>query len=482
MLMPASSEFVALCQAQVALLTQGLGACLSVIYLTEEFTEAANPTLVPVVAYPEAIADWDNEQILALLYTGIRKSNSNLRLLPPNSQSIARSLPALPSAKSNSSDSRSGVPPAVEAALLQQQQIVLPLMHEGVVMGLLVTARADRHWTESEQTQIERIARTLAIACVLDQRGQWLAQDTQQRRMLQAQQHDLLDDLLHQFRNPLTAIRTFGKLLLRRVLPGDPNRNSIEGIVRESDRLKDLLQEFDLAIDMGEADLLPDDSENAGADWITAAEADTTIARPMPLLPSSRFLLGAHLQLEPHLIQEVLQPLLDSAEVIAQERQLQLRTKIPANLPPVQIDLKALREVLTNLIDNALKYTPAGGRVFVQVDLSSRLEGGEETGQLFSLDDRQAVVIADTGPGIPPEDLEHLFERHYRGVQAATDIPGTGLGLAIARELVTQMQGEIRVFSPARTYPLAPEFEHTLDSDTHPGTAVVVWLSPFQTD
>ncbi len=60
------------------------------------------------------------------------------------------------------------------------------------------------------------------------------------------------------------------------------------------------------------------------------------------------------------------------------------------------------------------------------------------------------IAVSDSGPGIPPQDLAHLFERGYRGVQAETEIPGTGLGLAIAKELVEQMLGEIQVISPAR--------------------------------
>jgi len=89
--------------------------------------------------------------------------------------------------------------------------------------------------------------------------------------------------------------------------------------------------------------------------------------------------------------------------------------------------------VFSNLIDNALKYTPSG-KIYIQAGLEqSHLQG---------------IAISDTGPGIPPEDLEHIFE-HYRGVQSSSEIPGTGLGLAIAN-LIEQMQGEIQVFSLPR--------------------------------
>ena len=103
--------------------------------------------------------------------------------------------------------------------------MVLPLIHEGVVMGLLVTSREDRQWNEPEEAAIEHIARTLTIAYLVDRRRVWLEQQLTQQRMLQGQQQALLHNLLHQFRNPLTALRTFGKLLFRRLLPGDKNRD-----------------------------------------------------------------------------------------------------------------------------------------------------------------------------------------------------------------------------------------------------------------
>ncbi|MBD2000156.1 GAF domain-containing sensor histidine kinase [Oculatella sp. FACHB-28] len=478
MLMPASSEFVALCRAQIALLTQGLGASFSAVYLTEELTDGnANAQLIPIVTYPEA-ETWREEQMSAFWSARIGTSPS-LRLLLPEASATLKQINSSDTGRfeqdAHSHRHTSGGSPSEK--LSYPQQIVLPLIHEGVVMGLLVTARPEADWTVSEQAQIEKVARTLAIACVLDQRSQWLDQDLRQQRLLQAQQHDVFDDLLHQFRNPLTALRTFGKLLLRRLASNDANRSVATSIVRESDRLQELLQQFDSAIDMGEANLLPPVDSAPPASWQAQIDdsqaADDIVTDPklVPLLPGTNFLTGTTLTLEPHLLSEVLEPLLDAAEAIAQDRQLELRSVIPPNLPPVQTDPKALREVLNNLIDNALKYTPSGGKVYVWAT---------------SRQGRQSVIVADTGSGIPLADQAHIFERHYRGVQAETDIPGSGLGLAIARDLVKRMQGEIQVFSPVErlfgqaggdNYPKGETASHRpTSSPSQGGTAFVVWL------
>jgi signal transduction histidine kinase len=463
MLMPTSQEFIALCQAQITLLTDGWGAALSVVYLTEEPTEA-DAKLVPIVAYPEAAASWGAEQVFALLSRSRPGNTFPQRLLSADGAmlSVPGNFPALPgSAGFNSL-------PIAETSLLRQQQIVIPLVHEGVMMGLLVTARADRPWNQQESAEIDQIAQTLANACILDQRAQWVEQELRQQRSLQAQQHDVFDDLLHQFRNPLTALRTFGKLLVRRLLPSDANQEVATGIVRESDRLQELLKQFDAAIDLGEADLLPPNLSAAESlDWEARLESNLqsgqgqSAAKPAALLPSANFLTGAVLKLESHTIAEVLEPLLVSAMAIAQERQITLQTHLPQHLSLVRTDLKALREVLNNLIDNALKYTPAGGKLHICTGLQYRSEHGV----------MQGIAIADTGVGIPPQDLPHLFERHYRGVQANTDIPGTGLGLAIARDLVQQIQGEIQVFSPVADSGLIG-----LESQNTSGTVFIVWL------
>ncbi len=428
MLMPTSSEFVALCRSQISLLSQTLGASLSVVYLTEELVEGAETTLIAIAAYPESSSSLEKSSHLAL-------PSADTPQLPTKNASVA-----LPDAVTQAALSPAN-------ALTEQRQFVLPLVHEGLVLGLLVTERDDRPWTNWERSQIEKIADTLALACVMDQRAQWLDHTRRQQRLSQTQQHDVLDNLLHQFRNPLTALRTFGKLLLRRLQPEDANREVATSIVRESDRLQELLVQFDQAIDLGEVDL------------ISPNEADFTdpSKSAIPLLPAG-VLTASSLTLEPCAIAQILQPLLVSARAMAQDKKLTIRTAIPESLPLVVANSGALREVLSNLIDNALKYTPAGEQVHIRVD------GG----------DRVAIRVSDTGCGIPPQDLPRLFERHYRGVQAQTDIQGTGLGLAIAYRLVEQMQGEIEAFSPMK-----PDGWISENSDQPPankGTTFVVWL------
>lgn len=432
-----SSELVLLCRSQIAILTQGLGASLGVVYVAQDSIEKENTKLIPIAAYPEHPTAWQ-EEIIAL------QSLSQVRqlLLPPE-----ESLPQLPGkaepvAKETCESPRSGKQYQTRQKWQQPSRLVLPLVHDDTVLGLLVTAREDRAWTARERTQIERIAETLAIACILDQQAQWSGQKLRQLSALQAQQRNILDNLLHQLRNPLTAVRTFGKLLLKRLQPTDANRGVAEHIIRESDRLSELLQRFDEVIDC---------IEQEEEQTLFETRPSQSIHPPIALLPEPNSLGNQALSLTACQLEEILSPLIDSAHAIAQERHLQLETEIPDHLPLIQAHEPSLREVLSNIIDNALKYTPAGGRVWIQVQVNA---------------EQVAIAVSDTGYGIPPADLEQIFERHYRGVQAQSDIPGTGLGLAIAKDLVEQMQGEITAFSPA-IYP----------PDSHKGTTFIVKLA-----
>jgi len=92
-------------------------------------------------------------------------------------------------------------------------------------------------------------------------------------------------------------------------------------------------------------------------------------------------------------------------------------------------DQSSLDELVGNLVDNAVRYTPAGGTVTAEVDAT---------------EDGAVVTVRDTGPGISPEDLEHIFEPFYRG-HAQKNIPGTGLGLPIVKRIAERHGGRVEV-------------------------------------
>lgn len=457
MLLPTSSEFVALCRAQVTLLTQGLGASFSAVYLTSDLVEDTQSRLVPIVTYPEATVDWEADWVLSLL--SVAKMPAAAPQLPADASTDA----VRPSAPSVAHVNHPGMTVPGEplradelpALMVTQRQIVLPLLHEEAMLGLLVTGRNDRSWSSWEQSQIRQVANTLTLACVLDQRYQWLERDRQQQQVFQEQQHDMMDNLLHQFRNSLMALQTFGKLILKRLLPEDTNWNIANSIVRETTRLQELSQQIELLSGSHAAPLLP-----------PATTVDThhqAAESSMRFLPTLGLLAGSSLALHPCAVGEILEPLLASATPIAQDRSLALKVNLPVDLPLVWANPQALREVLNNLIENALKYTPDGGTILVTaaaIPSQSWLE----------------ITVTDTGCGIPPEDLPHIFERHYRGAQAQTEISGSGLGLAIARTLVEQMHGEIQVFSPARLSQLKMD-EGATSPNQAAGTSFIVRLA-----
>lgn len=433
----ASVEFINLCQAQVTLLTQALGAAWCAVYLTEDFAECA-PKLVPAFIYPDSKV--------------LRSPETELSAIPRRLSAAA--LPG--NGEETLEEAELPFEAADEQIAVQQgYQIVLPLMYEDRALGLLVARRKERKWKKQELVQIEQVARTLAIARRLEVERDWYRQQLQQQVQIRRVQQDILDDWLHQFRNPLTALRTFGKLLLKRLFPEDRNYQTAENIVRESDRLQDLLQQFDGYLDSLEAALT---SIEPDKQYALASSVDGSIdAVATPATGSLYLLPGGELQLEPLAVQDVLAPLIASAEAIAAERNLTLETHIPTPLALVRADARALREACSNAIDNALKYTPNGGRVAIELGL-------EKPGM-------QGIAVRDTGPGIPAEDRAHLFERRYRGVQAQGKIPGTGLGLAIAKELIEQMQGEIEIISPTEEGGANDAEKSNLG-----GTTLIIWL------
>jgi signal transduction histidine kinase len=120
-------------------------------------------------------------------------------------------------------------------------------------------------------------------------------------------------------------------------------------------------------------------------------------------------------------------------EPVAAELEIELLVDLPPNLPRVYADQDRVIQVLTNLLDNAFKFTPRSGRVTVRA--------GEDNRGVW-------VSVADTGVGIAPDELPHVFQQFYRGDESRPlEKRGMGLGLAICREIVMAHQGQIWVES-----------------------------------
>lgn len=114
------------------------------------------------------------------------------------------------------------------------------------------------------------------------------------------------------------------------------------------------------------------------------------------------------------------------------QRRVVVRAQVDAGLSPVLADPTRLRQILGNLVHNALRFTPEGGLVLVSA---------EPDGKMI------ALSVSDTGIGIAPEDLEHVFQRFYRGSEAGNSQDASGLGLAIVKQLVEAQGGTVSVES-----------------------------------
>jgi len=117
-----------------------------------------------------------------------------------------------------------------------------------------------------------------------------------------------------------------------------------------------------------------------------------------------------------------------------EEKRITLENQLDPEMPPVLIDRNRLIEVMINLINNGIKFTPTGGKITI------------DTRGLTEKRDYLKVVVSDTGIGIPPEDLPKVFDRFYQSHSTGISM-GSGLGLAITKEIVEGHRGTIQVES-----------------------------------
>lgn len=210
---------------------------------------------------------------------------------------------------------------------------------------------------------------------------------------LETSRRDLVANVSHELKTPITAIRAHLENLLDGVEQPDPQ--TLQVMLAQSERLGRLVEQ---------------------------------------LLDLSRLESG---EVPLHREEMQLQPLVDQVvseiEVARSDRGVELGRELPEDLPAVEADRERLHQVLFNLVDNAVRFTPAGGAVTVA---AHRHNGSVE------------VSVADTGVGISPEHLPRLFERFYRVDTARSrEDGGTGIGLAIARSVVEAHGGHLKAES-----------------------------------
>jgi two-component system phosphate regulon sensor histidine kinase PhoR len=215
-------------------------------------------------------------------------------------------------------------------------------------------------------------------------------------RKLERVRRDFVANVSHEFKTPLTAIQGFAETLLAGAIDDAQNRvRFLEIILEHSQRLARLTDDL-LRLSQMDADRLGLEIRGVG-------------------------------------VQQFVESCVETAQRPAAERDLRISVNLSSRLPEIAADRRRLAEVLQNLLDNAIQYTPPGG----QIMLSASANGSEVT-----------FTVSDTGIGIPQTDQPRIFERFYRvDVARSREVGGTGLGLAIAKHLVEVHGGRIWVES-----------------------------------
>jgi two-component system phosphate regulon sensor histidine kinase PhoR len=222
--------------------------------------------------------------------------------------------------------------------------------------------------------------------------------DVTDLRRLESLRRDFVANVSHELRTPVTAVRSAAETLRESALadpdPAVPAR-FVDIIVRNAERLQSLIE-----------DLLE-----------------------LSRLESKEFRLKKERVELPVVASIVLGLFRERAD----KKGVRLKVDLPRDLPALTTDQRALEQVVSNLVDNAVKYCPSGSSVTLSAEKS---------------DGSVKVVVRDTGPGIDPKHVPRLFERFYRvDAGRSREIGGTGLGLSIVKHLVEAMGGQVTVDS-----------------------------------
>ena len=219
--------------------------------------------------------------------------------------------------------------------------------------------------------------------------------DVTEQRQTEEMRREFVANVSHELRTPLTNIKSYAETLVENAGAMDvqTERNFLGVILNESDRMTHIVQD---------------------------------------LLTLSRFDSGhSELRLERFSFEEAIRDVYNAVLLAAQHQGHTVGLNLEAGLPAVRGDRERLLQVMMNVVANAIKYTPDGGRITISAGRSG---------------ERVWMEVTDNGIGIPPEDRPRIFERFYRVDKARSrESGGTGLGLSIAKEIVDRHEGSIEI-------------------------------------
>ena len=239
----------------------------------------------------------------------------------------------------------------------------------------------DGRVVNAQRTPIEGVGQALVM------------QDITHLKELDRIKSEFVTTVSHDLRSPLTAILGYVELIERTGEVNDQQREFIRRVRSSVEHITALISDL---LDLGRIE--------AGLD---SARENT------PLAVLARYAV-------------------ETLRSVAESRRLALEAELPEDLPLINGDPIRLRQMIGNLLENALKYTPSGGRV--------RIEALSEADQVI-------LRVTDTGPGIPPAEQPYLFDKFFRASNVPDDVSGTGLGLSIVKSIVDSHHGRIWVDS-----------------------------------
>jgi signal transduction histidine kinase len=280
-------------------------------------------------------------------------------------------------------------------ALGLRSRLATPLLVGARAIGMLAVVRREPHAFSAEDVELVSLLGRLVGTAVQNIRAYEAEHETaEELRRLSALRADFVSLVSHELRSPMAAVIGSARTLQERwrVLTPDQRESFLALIAGETARLATLI-----------GDVLDTSRIEAGTFSYTFDDLD---------------------------VAELVRETVAAAQVGQDE--VQITAEVEAPLPAIRGDRERLRQVLTNLIDNAVKYSPVGGEVTVSA---------------VALNGSVRIDVADRGPGIPREQQKMIFEKFGRASSGGAAKPGTGLGLFIARSIAEAHGGALDVRS-----------------------------------